>query len=389
MKPKEVVGPASIAGKVYFLRLDDVQDGKNPQVKASHILIKYGKDKDSSKAKALGILSRARSGEEFSDLASENSDDPGSASQGGSLGWFGKGQMVPAFDSAAFAADSGQIVGLVETQFGYHIIKIDDKASHEIKFSQIEISVNISTDTRNRLFREAFSFMKQIEGGANFANLAKTLKLQPIETPFYNKYQPFLNSQYLTDIAFQNSKGKVFDPLELKYYGIVVAQVADERKAGTKPLEDMKEEIKGKLALKKKVALLKSDADQLYSKVASYQNLKDYEKIDSTNKIKSDSAFALMTGTPRRSFDYIFANQVLKLPEGKINQPIRGDKGYYIVQVHSKKIIDPNTITDADIAKHKRNIITQSRQRAFYDWYQKVKEEANIKDNRSKFYKDY
>jgi peptidyl-prolyl cis-trans isomerase D len=389
MKNREVIGPVKIAGKEYYFRLDEVQDGKNPQVKASHILIKYGKDKDSSKARALDILHKAKSGEDFADLATSNSEDPGTASQGGSLGWFGKGQMVPAFDSAAFAADSGDIVGLVETQFGYHIIKIDNKANREIKFSQIEVAVTLSTDTRNRLFREAFSFMKQIESGSDFVSLAKMLKYNPVTTPFYQKTQQFLGSQYLTDIAFQEKKGKVFDPLELKYHGIVVAQVADVRKAGNKSYEDMKAEIAGKIMFHKKIELLKSKADIIFTRASAFPSLKDFVKADSTYRLKSDSNFAFVTGAQRRGFDYVFASQILKLPDGKVNPPIKGDKGYYIAQVNSKRFIDVNTITDADIAKHKRDIITQSRQKAFMEWYQKLKEEADIKDNRSNFYRDY
>ncbi|MRR07152.1 MAG: peptidylprolyl isomerase, partial [Deltaproteobacteria bacterium] len=72
------------------------------------------------------LLKRAKAGEDFAVLAKDNSTCP-SAAQGGNLGYFGKGQMVPAFETAAFSLKSGEISEVVETQFGYHIIKVTDK----------------------------------------------------------------------------------------------------------------------------------------------------------------------------------------------------------------------------------------------------------------------
>ncbi len=76
--------------------------------------------------KANAILARARAGEDFAQLAKDNSADPGSAPQGGELGWFAKGVMVPEFEQAAFALKKGEISDVVKTKFGYHIIKVED-----------------------------------------------------------------------------------------------------------------------------------------------------------------------------------------------------------------------------------------------------------------------
>jgi peptidyl-prolyl cis-trans isomerase C len=118
----------------------DAQDfyGKNPDkfkqgeaVRASHILIMVDQKADDAtrkkaKEKIDGILKQARGGEDFAKLAKEHSQD-GSASAGGDLNFFTKGQMVPQFDQAAFAMKPGQISDVVETQFGYHIIKVTDR----------------------------------------------------------------------------------------------------------------------------------------------------------------------------------------------------------------------------------------------------------------------
>lgn len=105
-----------------------VESGK---VSASHILIKVSSDaSDQEKADAKNdiqtILKEARSGADFAELAKKHSQCP-SASQGGDLGYFTRGQMVKPFEEAAFALQTGQISEIVETQFGYHIIRVQDK----------------------------------------------------------------------------------------------------------------------------------------------------------------------------------------------------------------------------------------------------------------------
>ncbi len=112
------------------------------EVKASHILIKVDEkatpeEKQKAKEKIEALRTRAMSGEDFAKLAKENSED-GSASNGGDLNYFRKGQMVKPFEDAAFGLEKDQISPVVETQFGYHVIKVTDKkAAHILTYEEV------------------------------------------------------------------------------------------------------------------------------------------------------------------------------------------------------------------------------------------------------------
>lgn len=108
------------------------------RVKARHILIKADeKSTDAEKKKALAkaedLLKQLKAGADFNQLAEKNSEDSSNAPKGGDLGWFVRGQMVPEFDKAAFTLKPGQLSGIVTTQFGYHILKVDEKESARVK----------------------------------------------------------------------------------------------------------------------------------------------------------------------------------------------------------------------------------------------------------------
>ena len=131
---------AEIAAKI-AVKPEQVTDfyAKNPDqfkegesVRASHILIAVPKGADATakaqaRAKAEGVLKDVKAGKDFAALAKEHSADPGSAAQGGDLGFFQQGQMVGPFNDAAFSLAPGAISDVVETDFGFHIIKVVEK----------------------------------------------------------------------------------------------------------------------------------------------------------------------------------------------------------------------------------------------------------------------
>lgn len=145
---------------------------QSEQVRASHILIKTeGMDeaaKAEAKKKIEDILKRARGGEDFAALAKTYTEDPGSKDTGGEY-TFPKGKMVPAFETAAFALEPGQISDVVETQFGYHIIKLSEKIPAKT-WSFDEIKTRLIADLKRQKIGQ---FWQQFAGDAR-----KTAKIE-------------------------------------------------------------------------------------------------------------------------------------------------------------------------------------------------------------------
>ncbi len=131
---KEVVEKVTITetqAQTFYKEHGD--DFKTPEmIRVRHILIKTegaasDEEKKKAKSRAEEALKKLKAGEDFSKLASEVSEDPGTKEKGGELDFFPRGTMIPAFEEAAFALKPGEISGLVETEYGYHIIKMEEK----------------------------------------------------------------------------------------------------------------------------------------------------------------------------------------------------------------------------------------------------------------------
>ncbi len=135
---KEILGKIKLTDKDYEAYYNThKKEFENPEmVRARHILIAVKpnateEEKKAALKKAEDILEKAKKGEDFAKLASEYSDDPGSKAKGGDLGFFTAGSMVGKFEQAAFTLKPGEISPVVETEFGYHIIKVEERKAAE------------------------------------------------------------------------------------------------------------------------------------------------------------------------------------------------------------------------------------------------------------------
>jgi len=136
------------------------------EVKASHILIQ-------DEATAKDVLERVKQGESFADLAKQYSEDPGSKDKGGDLGYFKRGVMVPAFEKTAFSLEVGEISDLVKTDFGYHIIKVEDIKNFQDLKAEIQ--------DENQLEEEKNLVIEGIKEGRFLENIEELKKEATIE----------------------------------------------------------------------------------------------------------------------------------------------------------------------------------------------------------------
>ena len=386
-KQGDVIGPITLQSGTFIYKVDSLRSGVNELVKASHILVKFGSNKDSAKAFASQVLARAKKGDDFAALALEYSQDPGSKDRGGEYDYFPKGQMVKPFEDACFNNAPGSVVGPVETDFGYHIIKVSDKISEEIKYSEIMVTVGMTMNTKKQLRRDALSFKQQLDDGQNIESLAKKLKKNVVETMFFDTQMPVLGSQSLTSFAFSNDVGVISDPMELKYYGIVVAQITGKREAGQRLFEDMKDELAQKVVFKKKMNILKSKVNSVYQQIKSSERLFAITQIDPTIEVKTAAKVrnnGLVNGVGNEP---ALTQKALLAPLNKINEPVAGDNGWYIYQVIQK--------TNADMsgfAKSKKDmqmtLSTQAASSAYSQWFNALKDKADIQDYRGKLFRD-
>jgi parvulin-like peptidyl-prolyl isomerase len=387
MTVNQILGPLQTQDGTSFIRLDDRRNGQNFVVKASHILIEFGNNKDSAKAFAEKIKKDASSGD-FAKLAMEFSADPGSGRNGGDLGYFSKGQMVPEFENAAFGASSGQIVGPIETKFGWHIIKVVDKQSDELKYSVLNIKPQISRMTTKAIGRNAKESKERLDKGEKIEDIAKFFNTVSKESEYFNQERPVLNSNFIAVKAFELDLGEVIDPTELKNIGLVVAQVSDIQTGGVVPFESIKEKIKAKLLGNKKLDALKSKAENIYSQVSSLPVLSSFVSTDPTVSVKSADGVKNNGVVPGFGQDYPFTIEAFRLPLNQISKPVRGERGYYIIQVVSRTVPSDNEIKAGmnDFLVQLRN---QFKSAGYYQWFNKLKEDSDIKDFRTKFFTDF
>ena len=147
--------------------------GESNVVSLSHIFVEpvaSTEQQDKIRPQAEAVLERIRAGEDFAALAKEYSQDPGSASQGGDLGFFGRGTMVPAFEDVAFSLKVGEVSDLVQSQFGFHIIRVEEISGDQVRARHILFLLQKDEKASQQ---KAMALYQQIKDGVDFAELAR------------------------------------------------------------------------------------------------------------------------------------------------------------------------------------------------------------------------
>jgi len=231
----DVIGPLQDNDGYHLIKVLEEKNDTSQFVKASHILFKLDADSIKTKKTVNEVLQRAKKGEDFAALAKQYSTD-GSASNGGDLGWFGKGRMVKEFENAAFKAKVGEVVGPVRSQFGLHIIKLTGRDNRSLKIGDIVMSVKASSKTRSEVFQKAQSFLASAkEIGVDSA--AKKMSLEVKRTASFNEKSNFVpgigQEARLVRFAFEKELNAVSEILTTQQ-GYGVFQLIEKKRRGSK-----------------------------------------------------------------------------------------------------------------------------------------------------------
>ncbi len=221
---------------------------------ARHILIAATKDDAADRKLAEDVYAKAKAGQDFSQLAKQYSKDPGSAEKGGDLDWADRTSFVGPFSDALFSMAVGEIHPPVKTQYGYHIIRLDEiqpgktKSFEEARPEiEAELRRNKATDRFGEIQEQLQTRLEQ--PGSDLDALAKEFKLQTGDVPKYLRGTggaPLGATPQLQDLVFGDSAiapGHVGGPVLLGDDRLVLVKVLDRKKAEPKPLAEVRDGI--------------------------------------------------------------------------------------------------------------------------------------------------
>ena len=315
--------------------------------RASHILISFGDDKAASKKKAEEILGKAKADpSSFAKLAKENSVDTGSAVEGGDLSFFGRGMMVKPFEDAVFSAKKGDIVGPVESDFGWHVIYVTDIHPARVRDFN-EVRADIEAEYIDQMALREFS-----EKAEEFTNIVYEqadslepaaqkfgLKLMTAEdvtrqgpadpelAPFFNEH--VLENLYGSECLQEKRKSAA---VEVGSNQLVAARVEKHFPKAVRPFDEVKGQIEDGLKLRKAGELAKAAGEKKVAEVRQSKSLDGFSKAVWVSRQN-------LLGHPAQLVDRMVALPADKLPAYTGMQVDGG--AYFVAFVNAAKVKAP------------------------------------------------
>src|SRR3989338_938635 len=378
----------------YEKNLSEFQTQK--EVSARHVLIKPdAKESDRKKAqedakkKTEDIFSLARKGEDFANLAKKYSKDPGSAKQGGSLGYFKQGDMVKPFEDAAFSLKKGEISGVIESDYGFHIIKLDDvKEARLIPLKEAKnlISNKLSQNAANNLASELASEIYKAVTVENkdLKTEAEKKKVKIIETGFFTERDAaveLVKNAELKKAAFSIKQGEISSAINTND-GIYIIKILDRKEEHIPAYEEIATSVKASVAKEKTKEKAKETADSVLSKLKQGNDLKKlataegYTTGESGFVSKTEgyvSNIGLYIGDKPEIFALTNANPFY-------SQVIPKENKFYILKQKERKEEERNKFKKRKDEK-KTRLLREKEQEALNQWLNDLKAKAKIEIN--------
>ena len=384
----DVVGPYKDLKAIKLSKITAVVQLPD-SVKASHILIPFvgaqrvapevTRTEEEAKALAdslLTVVKRRRS--KFADLAKEFSSDQGSAEKGGAYDWFNYNRMTPAFRDFTFEGNKGDI-GVVQSPFGFHVIKIDGQKNKQkvVKLATYSKNIVPSEETENAVFRQAEEFALLVSKENNFFDAAKQLNYKPkpaVGLKVLDENVPGIgNQREIVSWSFNNETNvndfKRFD-LEGSH---VVAFLTGKEEKGLMSVNKATSKVRPILMNEKKAAILVEKFNG-----ASLQDIAKSAgtSVRTANNITLKSPTLSGVGVAPKVVGAMYNAEI-----GKLYNKIEGKRGVFAFTLKNKKI--PTALPNYD-ANRKR--IAEARKRQTFKMYEAIKKASDVEDNRAFMY---
>jgi peptidyl-prolyl cis-trans isomerase D len=359
---------------------------QDAQRRVSHILVEFGDDEAAAKATIESLLTRVNAGEDFATLASEHSADTFSGENGGDLDWIDRGAMGDAFDEGAFAlTEVGSVSNVVQTDFGFHIIKLTDFKAEQVQaFSDVkdEIKIRVSNDKAQDKFFELQQEMARLsfEAPDSLEEAADAVNAKVITTAWLSKFgnaAPFNNPKAIdaafSDIVLQENLNS--DIIEISDTLAIVLRLEEYQAAEVKPLSEVSAQIRDSLIAEKATEKAQSTADSL---LVSFKAGNDItEQLSAIN-----ASFVVKEDVTRSGsdIDASLSREAFKLPhptEGMISATTvtlnNGDLS--LLEVQAVIASDVEKVTDPRMAQQQTQQLAQS---AYQSYVNALKLDAEI-----------
>jgi peptidyl-prolyl cis-trans isomerase D len=358
-------------------------------VEASHILIRVDNDAEEQvwedkKQQILSILENARAGEDFAALAREHSEDS-SREQGGQLGVFGRGSMVKPFEEAAFSMKAGEISDPVRTQFGWHIIKVEnvneakiltlEESMEQIKKRLMEThSKTLASDAAEAVYQISFEGDDLVDAAEKMGVLLKTTDFFTDEGPQDASLGP---RDKFAEIAFLLSDMEISEINELSD-GFYIIQLIGIQESRIPSFEEVDEEVASKWTLAKQDEVARQDAESFLEKVKSGSTMEDISEefdvvVSESDFFRRNQPIPNLGNEPQILNAAFGLSQEKKYPE----EILKGNNGYYIIAFQERKEPDSE-----DFEKEKENIrqrlMVQKQMKTFEDWMTQIRNNSKI-----------
>lgn len=356
---------------------------------ARHILFKVAaSDSDARRAeqkkKAETVLASTRKGEDFSVLASKFSEGP-TKDRGGDLGFFTKGQMVPAFDKAVFSLQAGQISDLVETPFGFHIIKLEAVRPAKIRsFDQVKdsLAATISKEKARRAsFKRASKAYEDIMRSGSLDKYGQSGTEKVIVTDYFTQTSPpadLVQDPKFIQEAFSLKKGELSSLVELDT-GYAIIFVDDIKEPDLPELASVRQRAVADFTKEKAVDLASKAADELLAQArekGSLRDVADKAKLVESPPVKRSAVASVKTIPVQVVQDGFKLSWKEKLPD----RVVKVGSDFYLYEVIDRRPGSEETDSDSR-DKVSRQLRNSTRNVLVSTWLSRVQEQSKIWTN--------